>query len=118
VTGSFSPEESQILDPFIAVDRLLAARYFIGLEEALCEGCLTGKLRGLLAEDAAIIRRCTHMQNDEDGGQSFTFEGVFAFFDVRYNFRCYVFIDGSDQRFLSDVAVFEPIEWQARMAVS
>jgi hypothetical protein len=106
------------MDPFIAVDLLLAARYFAGLEDALCEGCLTGKLPGLLAEDAAIIRRCTHMQNDEDGGQSFTFEGVFALLDVRYNFHCYIFIDGSGQRFLSDVTVFEPVEWQARMAVS
>jgi len=105
------------VDPFASVDSYLTVRYGCALEDALCEGCLTGKLRGLLAVDALIIRRCTHTQADEDGGQSYTFEGVFVLLDVRFNFRCYIFVDGSGQRFLSDVASFEPVEWRARVAM-
>ena len=42
------------------------------LEEALCEGCLTGALPMALAEDAEIMRRCTHMKIEDDAGQSLT----------------------------------------------
>jgi hypothetical protein len=44
------------MHPFEAVDSYLTVRYGYALEDALCEGCLTGKLPGLLAVDALIIR--------------------------------------------------------------
>jgi len=105
------------MDAFTAVDRLLAGRYQVGLEDVLCEGCLAGRLPAMFGQDAAIARRCTRMQVDGDGGQSFTFEGTFTLMEVRYNFRCHIFSDLSGQRFVSDVALFEPVEWQARVVV-
>ncbi len=105
------------MDAFTAVDRLLTGRFQVGLEDVLCEGCLTGCLPTLFADDAALVRRCTHMQTSEDGGRSFTFEGTFTLMDVRYNFRCYIFADASGQRFVSDVVMFEPSEWSVRVAI-
>ncbi|MGH7014743.1 MAG: hypothetical protein ACREEL_11430 [Stellaceae bacterium] len=105
------------MDAFTAVDRLLAGRFQVGLEDMLCEGCLTGQLPALFAGDAAIAPRCTRMLADGDGGRSFTFEGTFTLADVRYNFRCHVFADAGGQRFISDVALFEPVEWQAQIAM-
>lgn len=105
------------MDAFTAVDRHLVGRYQVGLEDVLCEGCLTGRLPALFAGEAAVARRCVRMQTDEDGGQCFTFEGVFTLADVRYNFRCHVFADAGGQRFVSDVALFEPVEWETRVAL-
>lgn len=105
------------MDAFTAVDRLLTGRYQVGLEDVLCEGCLSGRLPALFAGDAAIACRCTRKHADEDGGRSFTFEGTFMLADVRYNFRCHIFADAGGQRFVSDVALFEPVEWETRMAL-
>jgi hypothetical protein len=105
------------MDALTAADRLLTDRYQVGLEDVLCEGCLVGRLPTLFADAAAIVRRCTRMQVDEDGGQSFTFEGTFTLMEVRYNFRCHIFSDVSGQRFVSDIALFEPVEWQTRVVV-
>jgi hypothetical protein len=105
------------MDALTAADRLLTDRYQVGLEDVLCEGCLTGRLPALFDNDVAIVRRCSRMQVDEDGGQSFTFEGTFTLMDVRYNFRCHIFSDLSGQRFVSDIALFEPVEWQTRVVL-
>ncbi len=105
------------MDAFTAVDRHLIGRYQVGLEDVLCEGCLTGRLPALFAGEAAIVGRCTRMVADGDGGRSFTFEGTFTLADVRYNFRCHIFVDAGGQRFVSDVALFEPVEWETRVVV-
>lgn len=105
------------MDALTAADRLLMGLYQVGLEDVLCEGCLTGRLPALFEKDAAITRSCVRMQVDEDGGQSFIFEGTFTLMEVRYNFRCHIFADLSGQRFVSDIALFEPVEWQTRMAL-
>ncbi len=105
------------MDALTAADRLLTGLYQVGLEDVLCEGCLTGQLPAQFEKDAAIARRCVRMQVDEDGGQSFTFEGTFTLMEVRYNFRCHIFADLGGQRFVSDIALFEPVEWQTRMAL-
>lgn len=104
------------MDAFTAVDRALLSRYGVGLEDALCEGCLSG-LPAILDEGVAIVRRCTHTQVNEDGGRSFTFEGLFVVMGLRYRFRCYIFADAGGQRFISDVASFEPAAWQVRLAM-
>lgn len=105
------------MDALTVADRLLTDRYQVGLEDVLCEGCLGGRLPALFDQDVAIARRCIRMQVDADGGRSFTFEGTFTLMEVRYNFRCYIFADLSGQRFVSDIALFEPVEWQTRAAL-
>lgn len=105
------------MDALTAADRLLTDRYQVGLEDVLCEGCLAGRLPALFDKNVAIIPRCVRMQVDEDGGRSFTFEGIFTLMEVRYNFRCHIFADLSGQRFVSDIALFEPVEWQTRAAL-
>ena len=63
------------------------------------------------------VDRHRRLAIDADGGQSFTFDGICTLMDVRYNFRCHVFADAGGQRFVSDVALFEPVEWETRMAL-
>jgi hypothetical protein len=105
------------MDAFIVVDRFLRNRWRVALEDVLCDGCLTGAVPTALEDDISVIRRCTHVEAHEDGGQSFTFEGVFVLMGVRYGFQCYVFADPDGQHFLAHVAEFEAVEWATRVAI-
>src|SRR5438105_165086 len=106
------------MDHFAAADDFLAANCRIGLEEALCDGCLTGRLGFAVAEFASIAPVLVRSERDDDGGLCATYDGTFAVQAVAYRFRCHVFIDRGGARFLSDVSHFEPVEWSARIAVT
>ncbi|HUZ33504.1 MAG TPA: hypothetical protein VMV19_15580 [Xanthobacteraceae bacterium] len=105
------------MDAFQVVDRFLRNRWRVTLEDALCDGCLSGAVPTALEDDLSVMRRCTHVETHEDGGQSLTFEGAFVLMGVRYRFRCYLFVDPSGQRFLSHIAEFEAIEWTTQAAM-
>ena len=105
------------MNAYQVVDRFLHGRWHVALEDVLCEACLSGQIPPALDDDVSVIRRCTHVQTHDDGGRSFTFEGTFMLMGVRYSFQCYIFADASGQRFVSDVAQFEAIDWQASLAI-
>lgn len=105
------------MDDFGAVNGFLAANYRTGLEEALCDGCLVGRLSIVLADVATITSVLVHSERDDDGGFCNTYEGTLMVQGVAYRFRCHVFMDRSGARFLSDVSEFRPLEWQARLAM-
>ncbi len=105
-------------DHFGAVDDFLAANYRTGLEEALCDGCLAGRLSVVLADVAAIAPVLVRSGREDDGGLCNTYEGTLTVQGVAYRFRCHVFVDRGGARFLSDMSAFEPVEWRARIAVS
>lgn len=105
------------MQAFHVVDRFVRNRWRVTLEDVLCDGCLSGVVPAGLEDDVCVIRRCTHVQRHDDGGQSFTFDGTFVLMGVRYGFICYVFVDPSGQRFLSHIAEFEAVEWDARLAM-
>jgi hypothetical protein len=105
------------MDAFRAVDEFLAANYRIGLEEALCGGCLAGRLVITLADVATIAPRLVKSTAEDDGGANYTYEGTLTVSDVSYRFRCHIFLDRGGLCFLSDIAQFEAIEWRARLAV-
>ncbi|HEX7969751.1 MAG TPA: hypothetical protein VF502_16125 [Stellaceae bacterium] len=103
---------------FETVDDFLMANHRLHLEEVLCEGCLMGRLGVVLGDTARIMPRLMRSTTEEDGGVANVYEGILVLDGVWYRFGCHVFIDGSGQRFLSDVTAFEAVEWRARMALS
>jgi hypothetical protein len=105
------------MDHFGSVDDFLAANYRTGLEEALCDGCLTGRLSIVLADVATIAPTLIHSEREDDGGLCNTYDGVLTVQGVSYRFRCHVFVDRGGARFLSDVSEFRAVEWQARVSV-
>jgi hypothetical protein len=102
---------------FDTVDDFLMAEYRLRLEDILCEGCSMGRLSVVLADRATILPRLMRSIQEDDGGVANDYEGVLILDGVWYRFRCHLFIDGSNQRFLSDVTAFEAVEWRARMAM-
>lgn len=102
---------------FAAVHDLLTARFGVGLEEVLCDGCLLGRLTVLLADLGKIVPRLLHSETEDDGGEYATYAGIFMLQDIWYRFRCHIFVDASGQRFLTDIEQFEAIEWQVRLAM-
>ena len=106
------------MDAFNVVDNLLTSRYGIGLEEALCDGCLVGRVQLRLAAAARIIPRCVRHETEDDGGATSTYDGILVLEDVWYRFRCQVFVDGSGLRFLSDILQFEAVQWQVHLPMS
>jgi hypothetical protein len=106
------------MDAFKAVDGLLMTRFGIGLEEALCDGCLIGRVQLRISESARIIPRRIRFEAEEDGGEASTYDGIFVLEDVWYRFQCQVFVDGSGLRFLSDIQKFEAVQWQVHLPMS
>jgi hypothetical protein len=106
------------MDDFDAVDDFLAANYRTGLEEALCDGCLTGRVSAVLADVAAIAATLVHSEREDDGGFCGVYDGTFAVCGVDYHFRCHVFVDRGGARFLSDVSEFRAVDGQAQCAIS
>jgi hypothetical protein len=106
------------MDHFTVVDDFLAANCRTGLEEALCDGCLTGRVGFALADFASIAPVLVRSEREDDGGLCATYEGTLTVQGVAYRFRCHVFVDRGGARFLSDVSEFEPLGWTTRIAVT
>src|SRR5258708_2487533 len=102
---------------FAAVHDFLTARFGLGLEEVLCDGCLLGRLTVLLGDIGRIVPQLLRSEKEDDGGEYAAYAGIFMLQEIWYRFRCHVFVDASGQRFLADIEQFEAIEWQVRLAV-
>ena len=102
---------------FEVVDELLSSRFRIGLEDALCEGCLMARLPVALGAAARIVPALERFEREEDGGEFRVYAGIFIVEEVWYRFRCHLFIDTGGQRFLSHIAEFKAVKWQVRMAM-
>jgi hypothetical protein len=105
------------MNSFEGVDEFLVATYHRHLEDALCDGCLVGRLSSAFGERARIMPRLIRSTVEEDGGLANAYEGILVLDDLWYRFACHVFVDRGGQRFLSDVSAFDAIEWQARLKV-
>lgn len=99
------------MDPSDAVDRYLAARFGVGLEQLLLDAACrrtTAALAGAVTLFAARTDRVEH----RDGGISETHVGTLAVEGVTYRFRFTTFADPGGTRFVSDVGEFSPLGWQ------
>lgn len=95
------------------MDDFLAANY--RPEEALCDGCLAGRLSIVLAEVATIAPILVHSDHEDDGGLCNTYEGTLTGPGRRVSLPLPRLRDRGGVRFLSDVSEFRAVEWQARL---
>ena len=105
------------MSAFGVVDDFLMARYRIGLEDVLCDGCLLGRVSSALVGVAEVRALLVRSESEEDGGGHFAYEGELEVAGVSYHFRCHAFVDSGGSCFLSDVSAFEPVAWQTRVAI-
>lgn len=99
------------------VEDFLEARFGLGLEDLLCDGCLMGRLDQRLGVAARLVLREQRVEREDDGGEFGAYAGVLILDGVWYNFACHIFVDAGGQCFVADIGTFEAIEWKLRMAV-
>ncbi len=105
------------MNSFDKVDEFLVANFRRHLEDVLCDGCLIGRLSTQFGERGRIMPRLINSTREADGGLANAYEGILILDGIWYRFACQVFIDEGGQRFLSDVSVFDAVEWQAAVKI-
>src|SRR3954471_6395118 len=100
------------------VDRFLYSVGRVGLEQVLCDGCLSGRVPEAVSAVASIEPELHHRVSEDDGGASEHYHGFLTVAGVRYSFEVLVFADVDGAYFIADIARFEPIEWQAGIEVA
>jgi hypothetical protein len=99
------------------VDDFLQARFGLGLEDVLCDGCLMSRLDQQLGTGSRLVLREQRIEREDDGGEFGTYAGVLILDGMWYQFSCHIFVDAGGQCFLADLSSFEAVEWKLRMAV-
>jgi len=99
------------------VDDFLQARYGLGLEDVLCDGCLMGRLDQRLGAGSRLVLREQRIEREDDGGEFGAYAGVLIIDGLWYRFSCHIFVDAGGQCFVADIAAFEAVEWKLRVAV-
>ena len=90
----------------------------VGLEQVLCDGCLSGRVPREVAAVAGIESELHHRVAEEDGGASECYRGALVVAGVRYSFEVLLFADVDGAYFVASIGRFEPMEWSARMRVA
>ena len=98
------------------VDAYLTNGWGIGLEQVLAEATM-GLISLHIAEAVKVLAERVGVFAHEDGGSTELHQGTLTLEGVAYRFRCSIFIDPGGQRFVSDIAEFVPLGWQARLRV-
>ncbi len=101
-----------------AVDGYLYLVGRIGLEQALCDGCLSGRLPESVSGVASIEPELIHRALEEDGGTSESYRGTLTVAMVRYSFEVQLFADADGSYFVSNIRQFTPVEWSAGVRVA
>src|SRR4051794_27484246 len=104
------------MDASEAVDTYLIETFRIGLEQVLAEAT-AGRMPIFLPDAVQIRATPLDVDIDDDGGIAESFEGTFSLNGLAYSFVCSVFTDRIGERFVSDIAEFEPAEWSARVSM-
>ena len=105
-------------DWLAAVDAFLYAISGMGAEDALCEACVSGRVPRALAGCIEIERELLQRTTEEDGAASEVYEGALTLSGLRYSFECRLFVDSDGAYFVTDIARFEPVEWQTGVRVA
>jgi|SRR5690348_7664441 hypothetical protein len=117
MTQSQSAASDNSVSDAKTVEEFLQARFGLGLEDLLCDGCLIGRLDQRLGTGARLVLRERRIEREDDGGEFGAYAGVLILDGVWYRFACHIFVDAGGQSFVSDIGTFEAVEWKLRMAV-
>ena len=104
-------------DWLAAADAYLYSTSGAGIEDALCDACISGRVRPALAESLQIEPDLVLRTSEEDGAVSEVYCGVVTLAGLRYGFECRLFIDADGAYFVSDITRFQPLEWRAGIRV-
>jgi hypothetical protein len=105
-------------DWLAAVDVYLYSISGGGIEEALCDACISGRVRPALVESLQVESELLQRTYEDDGAVSEFYCGMLSLAGLRYRFECRLFIDADGAYFVSDIARFEPVEWQTGIRVA
>jgi hypothetical protein len=105
-------------DWLAAADAYLYSISGVGIEETLCDACISGRVRPELAGNLQIESELLQRTSEDDGAGSEFYCGKLTLAGLRYNFECRLFIDSDGTYFVSDIARFEPMEWQTGIRVA
>jgi hypothetical protein len=105
-------------DWLAAADAYLYSLGSIGVEDALCDACLSGRVPAALAGSLEIDCAFSQRRAEPDGASSEIYLGTLTLAGLRYGFECRLFVDADGSYFVSDIARFEPVEWRTVMRVA
>jgi hypothetical protein len=111
-------EANGMVDWLTPVDDYLYSTGRVGLEQVLCDGCLSGRVPPAVAAVASVAPELVNRVSEEDGGAAETYRGALTVAGIRYSFEVLLFADGDGAYFVANIARFEPVEWTAGMQVA
>jgi hypothetical protein len=111
-------KEVEMADWLAAVDSYLYTIGGIGVEDALCDACISGRVPAALAGSLEIECELSRRTAEADGGSSEAYFGTLTLAGLRYGFECRLFGDADGSYFVSDIARFEPVEWRTGIRVA
>ena len=112
MTRSPKPPAERRADDIL--DAYLSERFGIGLETVLLDIVCGYKTPQVACVVSSEVTNCSPWPHS-DGGLDEMFDGTLSLEGITYRFRCSAYSIPSAYvgRFLTDIAEFEPVEWQA-----
>jgi hypothetical protein len=105
-----------MMDASHAIDAYLIARFGISLERVLADAT-AGVVSLAIAGSVKVACDPVGSFAYEDGGASEQYQGVLAVEGVTYRFRCSVFTDAGEARFMERIGELEAVRWGVRLLV-
>jgi hypothetical protein len=105
-----------MMDASQAIDAYLIARFGISLERVLADAT-AGVVSLAIAGSVKVACDPVGSFAYEDGGASEQYQGVVTVEGVAYRFRCSVFIDASEARFMESISELEAVRWGVRLVL-
>jgi hypothetical protein len=93
-----------------AVEHYLYSVGRVGLEQVLCDGCLSGRVPMEVASVASVEPELAQRVVEEDGGAAEIYRAVPTAAGVRYGFEVLLFADLAGACSVANVSRFVPVE--------
>ena len=90
----------------------------IGVEQVLCDGCLSGRTPAAVSDCASIEPELARRTVEDGGGTAEAYRETLIVAGVRYSFECELFADADGAYFVSSIGRFEPWEWSTKVQVA
>ncbi len=107
---------ANVVDASLAIDAYLITRFGIGLERVLADAT-AGVVSLAIAGSVKVACDPVGTFAYEDGGASEQYQGMLTVEGVTYRFRCSVFTDAGEARFMESIGELEAVQWGVRLVV-